>query len=173
MMTAATSFGFESIGTWLVSNSVVFAFMRFAKKRSSSGAIARSFVATMYHDGFVFHATLDTLVPKAEAIIGPCVAARTRASAAGKSQAKCFTIVSVGRLMKPFRPEDLRIVDNGQGFAATVARALYQGGRTTMDAAPALDPGTTLSLSVQSSEAPSAGSAIRLALIDGWVIPNR
>ena len=40
MMTAATSFGFESIGTWLVSNSVVFAFMRFAKKRSSSGAIA-------------------------------------------------------------------------------------------------------------------------------------
>jgi iron(III) transport system ATP-binding protein len=71
------------------------------------------------------------------------------------------------------RPEDLRIVDNGQGFAATVARALYQGGRTTMDAAPALDPGTTLSLSLQSSEAPSAGSAIRLALIDGWVIPNR
>jgi iron(III) transport system ATP-binding protein len=71
------------------------------------------------------------------------------------------------------RPEDLRIVDNGQGFAATVARVLYQGGRTTMDAAPALGPGTTLSLSLQSSEAPSAGSTIRLALIDGWVIPNR
>src|SRR6266850_723019 len=75
MMTAATSFGFESIGTWLVSNSVVVAFMRFAKKRSSSGAIAWSFLATMYQDGFVFHATLDTLVAKAEAIIGPCVAA--------------------------------------------------------------------------------------------------
>src|ERR1700687_6022350 len=101
MMTAATSFGFESIGTWLVSNSVVVAFMRFAKKRSSSGAIAWSFLLTMYHDGFVFHATLETLVPKAEAIIGPCVAARTFASAAGKSQAKCFTIVSVDRLMKP------------------------------------------------------------------------
>jgi iron(III) transport system ATP-binding protein len=70
------------------------------------------------------------------------------------------------------RPEDLRIVDDGQGFAATVARVLYQGGRTTMDVAPALGPGTTLSLSLQSSESPSAGSTIRLALIDGWVIPN-
>ena len=71
------------------------------------------------------------------------------------------------------RPEDLRIVGDGQGFAATVARVLYQGGRTIMDATPALGPGTTLSLSLQSSEAPSAGSTIRLALIDGWVIPNR
>src|SRR5438552_17924134 len=101
MITAATSFGFESIGTWLGSSSVVVAFIRFAKKRSSSGAIVWSFLPTMYHDGFVFHATLDTLVPQAEAIIGPCVAARARASAAGKSQAKCFTIVSVDRLMKP------------------------------------------------------------------------
>jgi hypothetical protein len=41
-----------------------------------------------------------------------------------------------------------------------------------MDAAPALSPGTTLSLSLQSSEAPSAGSTIRLAVLDGWVIPN-
>ena len=71
------------------------------------------------------------------------------------------------------RPEDLRIVDNGQGFAATVARVLYQGGRSIMDATPALGPGTTLTLSLQSSEAPAAGSTIRLALIDGWVIPNR
>ena len=70
MITAATSFGFESIDKWLVSKSVVFAFMRFAKKRSSSGAMAWSFLPTMYHDGFTFHATLDTLVPKAEAMIG-------------------------------------------------------------------------------------------------------
>jgi iron(III) transport system ATP-binding protein len=69
------------------------------------------------------------------------------------------------------RPEDLRIVDDGQGFSATVTRVLYQGGRTVMEALPALAPGTTLSLSLQSSEAPPAGSTIRLALIDGWVIP--
>ena len=62
MMTAATSFGFESIATWLVSSSVVVAFMRLAKKRSASGAIAPSCFDTMYHDGFVFHATLVTLV---------------------------------------------------------------------------------------------------------------
>src|SRR5258705_9149454 len=101
MMIAATSFGFDSIGTWLVLNSVVVAFMRFAKKRSSSGGMAWSNLATMYHDGFVFHAAVDTLVPKAEARIGPCVAASTRASAAGRSDAKCFTIASVERLMKP------------------------------------------------------------------------
>src|SRR5580765_704043 len=101
MMTAATSFGFESIGTWLVSSSVVLAFMRFAKKRSSSGAIAPSSLDTMYQDGFFFHATLDTLVPKDAALIGPCVAATTRASAGGRSDAKCFTIASVDRVMKP------------------------------------------------------------------------
>ena len=63
--------------------------------------------------------------------------------------------------------------DSRQGFAAKVARVLYQGGRTTMDATPALRPGATLSLSLQSSEAPLPGSTIHLALIDGWVIPNR
>ena len=60
MMTAATDFGCESIDTWLALSSVVVAFMRFAKKRSSSGAIAPSSLDTMYHDGFVFHATPDT-----------------------------------------------------------------------------------------------------------------
>ena len=101
MMTAATSFGFESIGTWLVFNSVVVAFMRCAKKRSSSGAIAPSSLDTMYHDGFVYHATVDTLVAKAETLTGPWVAAATRASTGGRSDAKCWTTASTGRVMKP------------------------------------------------------------------------
>src|SRR5689334_3732011 len=101
MMTADTSFGFESIGTWLESSSFVVAFMRLAKKRSSSGAMARSFLATMYHDGFDFHATFDTFASNADVEIGPCVAATIRASAAGKSHAKFFTTASVERLMKP------------------------------------------------------------------------
>jgi iron(III) transport system ATP-binding protein len=71
------------------------------------------------------------------------------------------------------RPEDLRVVESGPGFAATVVRALYQGGRTVMDATPATDPNTTLSLSLQSREARPSGATIRLTLIDGWVIPNR
>jgi len=94
MMTAATSFGFDSIETWLAFNSVVLAFMRFAKKRSKSGAIAPSRVDTTYHDGLVFHATLDTLVAKAEVLMGPWVAATTRASAGGRSDAKSFTTAS-------------------------------------------------------------------------------
>src|SRR6267143_6581331 len=91
MMTAATAFGCESIARWLVLSSVVVAFIRFAKNRSSSGAIALSSLDTMNHDGFVFHATPDTWAPKAETAIGPCVAASTRASLAGRSDAKCFT----------------------------------------------------------------------------------
>jgi iron(III) transport system ATP-binding protein len=71
------------------------------------------------------------------------------------------------------RPEDLCIVEPGRGFAASVARALYQGGRTVVEAAPALDPDTTLSLSLASSGACVAGATIHLALIDGWVIPNQ
>src|SRR4030095_16929069 len=101
MMTAATALGCESIGTWLVFNSVVVAFIRFAKNRSSSGAMALSSLDTMYQDGFVFHATFETFAPKAEPLIGPCVAATTRASAAGKSDAKCFTTASVERVRKP------------------------------------------------------------------------
>src|SRR6202171_2506306 len=113
-MTAATSAGFESIGTWLLVISVVVAFIRFAKKRSSSGAIALSSLDTMYHDGFVCHATVDTLVPKAAALIGPCVAASTRASAAGRSDAKCFTNASTGRVMKP-RLSTLGAANEGGG----------------------------------------------------------
>src|SRR5262249_51355528 len=57
MITAATALGCESIATWLAFSSVVVAFMRFAKKRSSSGAIAPSSLETMYQVGFVFQAT--------------------------------------------------------------------------------------------------------------------
>ena len=73
MMTAATALGCESIATWLVFSSVVVAFMRFAKKRSSSGAITWSRAETMYHAGFDFHAAVETCAPNADAAIGPCV----------------------------------------------------------------------------------------------------
>ena len=80
---------------------------------------------------------------------------------------------TVGPAQICIRPEDLRIVPPGQGFAATVARVLYQGGRTVVDATPMVDPDTTLSLSLQSSEACLHGATIHLALVDGWVIPDR
>ena len=65
------------------------------------------------------------------------------------------------------------MVDRAPAFAANVVRSLYQGGRTVVDVTPADDPATTLNLSLQSNEAPASGTAIRLALIDGWVVPNR
>src|SRR5258705_1482468 len=100
MMTAATALGCEIIATWLALSSVVAAFMRFAKKRSSSGAIAWSRVETMYHDGFVFQATPETCAPNADAAIGPCVAAATSASPGGRSDPN-FLKASDDRVRKP------------------------------------------------------------------------
>ena len=58
------------------------------------------------------------------------------------------------------------------GCAGGGAGVLYHGGGTVVEAAPAIDPGTTLSLSLESSDACVSGATIHLALIDGWVIPN-
>ncbi len=71
------------------------------------------------------------------------------------------------------RPEDLRIVQEGPSFPAIVSRVLYQGGRTVVEAAPLADPAAVLSLSLNPMDACAAGSTIRLALVDGWVIPQR
>jgi iron(III) transport system ATP-binding protein len=70
------------------------------------------------------------------------------------------------------RPEDLAIVDADRGFAARVQRVLYQGGRSVVEATPAGDPETTLTLSVDSTSAGTIGSTVHLALVDGWVIPG-
>src|SRR5262245_51948089 len=48
------------MGTWLLSVSKTVAPMRFATKRSNSGCIVRSFVATMYQLGFDLHAVPST-----------------------------------------------------------------------------------------------------------------
>jgi hypothetical protein len=50
---------------------------------------------------------------------------------------------------------------------------LYQGGRTVIEAAPASDPDMMLSLSVRSTESFAPGAMLHLALVDGWVIPDR
>src|SRR5258708_21801717 len=55
-ITFATSAGCDSIATWLESTSYVFAPMRLAAKRCSSGCTVRSFLATMYQLGFDLHA---------------------------------------------------------------------------------------------------------------------
>jgi iron(III) transport system ATP-binding protein len=70
------------------------------------------------------------------------------------------------------RPEDLEIVAPDGGFEASIARVLYQGGRTVVEAAPTCDPATTLSLSLTSGAGLDPGAKVHLALVDGWVIPE-
>src|SRR6267378_7160958 len=94
MMTAATAFGCDCIGTWLVGSEVALALIFFAIARSASGWIIRSFSATMYQDGFVFHAAFVTVSSKALPKMGPCVTAITVVFAAGKSDAKSWATPS-------------------------------------------------------------------------------
>src|SRR5262245_59160359 len=56
-ITSITSSGRESIGTWLLSTSLMVAPMRFATNCWSSDGTVRSLVATMYQLGLVFQAT--------------------------------------------------------------------------------------------------------------------
>ena len=56
MITAATSAGRDSCGTWLVGSVVVVAPIFLARARSRSGEMMRSLALTMYLDGRVLHA---------------------------------------------------------------------------------------------------------------------
>src|SRR5256885_8172723 len=87
-ITAATSFGRDSIATWLVGSAVMLAPIFFAIARWSSGWIIRSFSATMNHEGLIFQAAFVTFSSNAFPKIGPCVAAITFVCAAGRSGAK-------------------------------------------------------------------------------------
>src|SRR5712671_5700951 len=93
-ITAATSFGRDNMTTWLVGSDVTLALIFFAIARSTSGWIIRSFSATMYQDGFVFHAAFVTFSSKALPKMGPCVTAITSVFAAGKSDAKSWATPS-------------------------------------------------------------------------------
>src|SRR5215469_3706410 len=59
-ITSSTKLGWDSIGTWLLSVSKVFAPIRFATKRSKAGWMVRSLLATMYQLGFDLQAVPST-----------------------------------------------------------------------------------------------------------------
>ncbi|HLX27460.1 MAG TPA: ABC transporter ATP-binding protein [Casimicrobiaceae bacterium] len=116
--------------------------------------------------------------------VGPGAVARgevTRTFANGHSSVALFgkewEIRSApGQMIGPvevcIRPEDLTLVAPGDGFEASVARVLYQGGRSVVEATPRSDPETMLSLSLDSGSACAPGATVHLALVDGWVIPG-
>jgi iron(III) transport system ATP-binding protein len=72
------------------------------------------------------------------------------------------------------RSEDLRLADPGRArVAATVRRAVYQGGRTLIELEPVEATGEVrLTVVVPPDEAPAPGQPVHLALADGWVVPS-
>src|ERR1700730_16746232 len=89
--------------TWLAFTSTVLALARFAIMRSWSGLIDRSWVATMYQVGLVFHAGFVTLWVNESVEIGTCDTAMNHAFSGGmsaaKSAAKCSC--SIHQLLLP------------------------------------------------------------------------
>src|SRR5690606_39566275 len=71
---SATFRGWDTMGTWLDASSSVVALIGLALNRSRSGLIIPSFAATIYQEGFVFHAGLYTFSSVADAAHATCVA---------------------------------------------------------------------------------------------------
>src|SRR5580704_2687984 len=96
-----TSFGCETIATWLLGTSTVVAPIRLAKRRSASGGIAWSLAATMYHDGSDFQAGTPITSSRVDAD-SPCWTANiTFALAGATSAAKYDTKSPSGIQAKP------------------------------------------------------------------------
>lgn len=89
----------------------------------------------------------------------------------GESTARlrCRPGTTAGPALACLRPEGL--VPGGEGLAATVRRATYKGGATSLDVVPDALPGTVLPLLVGEGPVPEAGTALRVSVRDGWVIP--
>jgi iron(III) transport system ATP-binding protein len=80
---------------------------------------------------------------------------------------RCPPGVRAGPARLCLRPEDLEIADDG--LPATVRRTSYKGGAVAVEAETALG---RLQLTLPDGAAPEPGSAVRIAVRDGWVIPG-
>ena len=81
---------------------MVVASIRCAKRRSASGGIASSLLATAYQQGRAFQAGVPITSPSADADKGCCTAYITLASTGSTSAAKWFTKSSCGSHAKPW-----------------------------------------------------------------------
>jgi iron(III) transport system ATP-binding protein len=71
------------------------------------------------------------------------------------------------------RSSDLEIAGSGEpGFDGTVVRAVYKGGAARIEFAPAGDAGTHLHFDQPEPVGFDSGSAIRMRIKSGWLIPN-
>src|SRR6266567_4008983 len=90
-MSWVTSAGWATMATWLEGTSMVVAPMRLANRRSASGGIAWSCVATRYHEGRDFQAGTPITSVNVEPARGCCAACITLAWTGSTSAAKCLT----------------------------------------------------------------------------------
>jgi iron(III) transport system ATP-binding protein len=86
--------------------------------------------------------------------------------------ARCRADQQSGAAQLCLRPEDLRVAaPNEPGFAATVKRTLYQGGANAVELIPEGQPDSLLLMSAPAEADFPAGKPVRLALVDGWIVP--
>ncbi|HEX3500010.1 MAG TPA: ABC transporter ATP-binding protein, partial [Stellaceae bacterium] len=86
--------------------------------------------------------------------------------------ARCRADQQSGTALLCLRPEDLRVAAaNEPGFAATVKRTLYQGGANAVELVAEGQPDSLLLMSAPADADFPAGKPVRLALVDGWIVP--
>src|SRR5258708_3907791 len=101
VMRSATSLGCETIAAWLDATLRTSALMRLAMNSSACGGIIWSSVATMYHDGRVFHAGGLDFAVQESTLSGFCTPAMTRSSVGSTSAASAFAKPSRSIHRKP------------------------------------------------------------------------
>ena len=103
---------------------------------------------------------------------GPSAQGRVRVRLFGADAlVRCRPGQPVGPALVCLRPEDLEPAPDGP-IAATVVRAAYKGGFVLVEAEPQAAPGVRLLLRVTGDAQVAPGEALRLAVRDGWVVPE-
>src|SRR5712664_1995819 len=124
-ITLATSRGCDTITAWLAPGTeVVFASIRWAIQRWSSGLMIPSASATTYQDGYSRHAGGPDLNGKRAASAGPWTTARTRASTGSRSWANSLGNWSCGNAKNPFLSTSIDFADSSAGKRPARSAAL-------------------------------------------------
>lgn len=69
------------------------------------------------------------------------------------------------------RPRDIAIAGGSDGFPATIAHLVYQGGRYRVEARPDADPSLALRFEIDEPTSLRQGETVRLSVRDGWILP--
>ncbi len=106
-------------------------------------------------------------------VTGAAQAGRAAISLLGyPAMARCRADQPSGAALLCLRPEGLRLAAaNEPSFTATVKRTLYQGGANAVELVPDGQPDSLLLMNAAADADLPAGKPVRLALVDGWIVP--